>query len=197
VPADSTVTHGVKRVASAKRKGKNSMNTVSTQTDYKKKFPPKGPCSLELFSGISSHPAVFFSHNKPANSTFSHNKPAKRTGYLYHHSMGDTCACVSGSAPLGLSHDGWCSARAPFHKANVGSTAGTCVTRRVGVCTQFGWILYPLDFFYTWQAMEAANGVMARSTSNGRYVVCLCSAYASQAAKLPAWKIIAPHQYHI
>jgi hypothetical protein len=38
-------------------------------------------CSFELISGISSHPAVFFSHNKPANSTFSHNKPAKRTGY--------------------------------------------------------------------------------------------------------------------
>jgi hypothetical protein len=30
---------------------------------------------------ISSHPAVFFSHNKPTNSTFSHNKPAKRTGW--------------------------------------------------------------------------------------------------------------------
>jgi hypothetical protein len=38
------------------------------------------PCSFELFSGISSHPAVFFSHNKSANSTFSHNKPAKRIG---------------------------------------------------------------------------------------------------------------------
>jgi hypothetical protein len=38
------------------------------------------PCSFELFSKISSHSAVFFSHNKPANSTFSHNKPAKRTG---------------------------------------------------------------------------------------------------------------------
>jgi hypothetical protein len=37
-------------------------------------------CSFELFSEISSHPAVFFSHNKPANSTFSHSKPAKRTG---------------------------------------------------------------------------------------------------------------------
>jgi hypothetical protein len=51
-------------------------------------------CSFELFSVISSHsavfffhnkpannthPAVFFSYNKPANSTFSHNKPAKRT----------------------------------------------------------------------------------------------------------------------
>jgi hypothetical protein len=35
------------------------------------------PCSFELFSQISSHPALFFSHNKPANSTFSHNKPAK------------------------------------------------------------------------------------------------------------------------
>jgi hypothetical protein len=38
------------------------------------------PCSSELFSQISNHLAVFFSHNKPANSTFSHNKPAKRTG---------------------------------------------------------------------------------------------------------------------
>jgi len=37
------------------------------------------PCSFELISRISSHSAVFFSHNKPANSTFSHNKPAKRT----------------------------------------------------------------------------------------------------------------------
>jgi hypothetical protein len=36
--------------------------------------------SFELFSQISSHLAVFFSHNKPANSTFNHNKPAKRTG---------------------------------------------------------------------------------------------------------------------
>jgi hypothetical protein len=35
------------------------------------------PCSFELISGISSHPAVFFSHNKSANNTFSHNKPAK------------------------------------------------------------------------------------------------------------------------
>jgi hypothetical protein len=41
------------------------------------------PCSLELISRISSHPAVFFSHNEPANSTFSHNKPAKRTGRLF------------------------------------------------------------------------------------------------------------------
>jgi hypothetical protein len=38
------------------------------------------PCSFELFSQISSHPAVFFFHNKPTNSTFSHSKPAKRTG---------------------------------------------------------------------------------------------------------------------
>jgi hypothetical protein len=37
-------------------------------------------CSFRWISGISSHPAVFFSHNKPANSTFSHNKPTKRTG---------------------------------------------------------------------------------------------------------------------
>jgi hypothetical protein len=38
------------------------------------------PCSFRWISRISSHPAVFFSHNKPANSTFSHTKPAKRTG---------------------------------------------------------------------------------------------------------------------
>jgi hypothetical protein len=38
------------------------------------------PCSFRWFSQISSHSAVFFSHNKPANSIFSHNKPAKRTG---------------------------------------------------------------------------------------------------------------------
>jgi hypothetical protein len=38
------------------------------------------PRSFELFSGISTHPAVFFSHHKPANSTFSHNKSAKRIG---------------------------------------------------------------------------------------------------------------------
>jgi hypothetical protein len=38
------------------------------------------PCSFEHISRISRHPAVFFSHNKPVNSTFSHNNPAKRTG---------------------------------------------------------------------------------------------------------------------
>jgi hypothetical protein len=37
------------------------------------------PCS---FRWISSHPAVFFSRNKSANSIFSNNKPAKRTGWL-------------------------------------------------------------------------------------------------------------------
>jgi hypothetical protein len=37
---------------------------------------------IELISRISSHPAVFFSHNKPMNSTFSHNKPAKRTDWM-------------------------------------------------------------------------------------------------------------------
>jgi hypothetical protein len=37
------------------------------------------PCSFRWISRISSHPAVFFSHNKLANSTFRHNKPAKRT----------------------------------------------------------------------------------------------------------------------
>jgi hypothetical protein len=41
------------------------------------------PCSFELFSQISSHPAVFFSHNKPTNSTFSHNKLVKRTDCLF------------------------------------------------------------------------------------------------------------------
>jgi hypothetical protein len=44
---------------------------------------PTSTCSFELFSGISNYPAVFFSHNKPANSTFNHNKPAKRTGYSF------------------------------------------------------------------------------------------------------------------
>jgi hypothetical protein len=39
------------------------------------------PRSFRWFSQINSHPAVFFSHNKPANSTFSHNNPAKRTGW--------------------------------------------------------------------------------------------------------------------
>jgi hypothetical protein len=29
------------------------------------------PCSFGLISRISSHPAVLFSHNKPANSAFS------------------------------------------------------------------------------------------------------------------------------
>jgi hypothetical protein len=32
---------------------------------------PQSPCSFGLISRISSHPAVFFSHNKPANSAFS------------------------------------------------------------------------------------------------------------------------------
>jgi hypothetical protein len=32
---------------------------------------PESPCSFGLISTISSHLAVFFSHNKPANSTFS------------------------------------------------------------------------------------------------------------------------------
>jgi hypothetical protein len=41
-------------------------------------------CSFELFSEISSHPIMFFSHNKPANNTFSYNKQAKRTGCLSH-----------------------------------------------------------------------------------------------------------------
>jgi hypothetical protein len=34
-------------------------------------FPKPAPCSFGLISTISSHPAVFFSHNKPANSTFN------------------------------------------------------------------------------------------------------------------------------
>jgi hypothetical protein len=38
------------------------------------------PCSFEHISRISSHPAIFFSHNKLANRTFSDNSPAKRTG---------------------------------------------------------------------------------------------------------------------
>jgi hypothetical protein len=34
---------------------------------------------FELFSGISSHPTVFFSHSKSVNSTFNHNKLAIST----------------------------------------------------------------------------------------------------------------------
>jgi hypothetical protein len=49
--------------------------------DLKMSEDERTACSFQLISGISSHPAVFFSHNKPANSTFSHNKPAKRTGW--------------------------------------------------------------------------------------------------------------------
>jgi hypothetical protein len=37
-------------------------------------------CSFEHISRISSHPTVFFSHNKPVNSTFSHNNPVKWPG---------------------------------------------------------------------------------------------------------------------
>jgi hypothetical protein len=43
-------------------------------------FVVQPACSFCWSSGISSYPAVFFSHNKPANSTFSYNNPAKRTG---------------------------------------------------------------------------------------------------------------------
>jgi hypothetical protein len=39
------------------------------------------PGSFELIRGISSHPTVFFSHNKPANNIFSYSKPANRTGW--------------------------------------------------------------------------------------------------------------------
>jgi hypothetical protein len=49
----------------------------------------QSPCSFELISRISNHPTVFFSHNKPANSTFSHNKPAKRTGWITELSQGE------------------------------------------------------------------------------------------------------------
>jgi hypothetical protein len=52
-----------------------SFEAIINQTMYQ-----IAPCSFELFSQISSHSVVFFSHNKPANSTFSHSKPAKRTG---------------------------------------------------------------------------------------------------------------------
>jgi hypothetical protein len=34
-------------------------------------FGISSPCSFGLISRISSHPVVFFSHNKPANSAFS------------------------------------------------------------------------------------------------------------------------------
>jgi hypothetical protein len=58
-----------------------------TKVGHVARTPP--PWSFELFSGISSHPdpAVFFSHNKPANNTFSHNKPAKRTGRSSPHTV--------------------------------------------------------------------------------------------------------------
>jgi hypothetical protein len=62
-----------------------SMLIVIQQTDAGKEGvddnPPAqpAPCSFRWFSQMSSHPAVFFSHNKPANSAFSHNNPAKRT----------------------------------------------------------------------------------------------------------------------
>jgi hypothetical protein len=46
-------------------------------------YSTPSPCLFELFSQISSHLAVFFSHNKPANSTFSYNKPAKPTGRVF------------------------------------------------------------------------------------------------------------------
>jgi hypothetical protein len=49
-------------------RGFSTLKSVSAQLS---------PCSFELFSGISSHPAVFFSHNEPANNTFSHSTPAK------------------------------------------------------------------------------------------------------------------------
>jgi hypothetical protein len=38
--------------------------------------------SFGLISRISSHPAVFFSHNKPANSIFSHNKTSETNRVL-------------------------------------------------------------------------------------------------------------------
>jgi hypothetical protein len=39
------------------------------------------PCSFGLISRISSHPAMFFSHNKPANSAFSTiNQRNEQTG---------------------------------------------------------------------------------------------------------------------
>jgi hypothetical protein len=38
---------------------------------YQQNQQSSGPCSFGLISRISSHPAVFFSHNKPANSAFS------------------------------------------------------------------------------------------------------------------------------
>jgi hypothetical protein len=41
------------------------------------------PCSFGLISRISSHPAVFFSHNKPANSAFSTiNQRNEQADYL-------------------------------------------------------------------------------------------------------------------
>jgi hypothetical protein len=57
------------------------------------------PYSFELFSGISSHLTVFFSHNDTTNSNTSHNKPAKRTDYLSFHpllALQQKEKCVSG-----------------------------------------------------------------------------------------------------
>jgi hypothetical protein len=39
-------------------------------------------CSFRKFSQISSHPVVFFSHNKLVNSTLSRNNLVKRTGVV-------------------------------------------------------------------------------------------------------------------
>jgi hypothetical protein len=53
---------------------------------WKKGIEPNlKPCSFRWFSGISSHPTVFFSHNKPANSTFSHNNPDKPVNITFSH----------------------------------------------------------------------------------------------------------------
>jgi hypothetical protein len=43
------------------------------------------PCLFGLISRISSHPAVFFSHNKPANSAFSiiNQRNEQAENYLY------------------------------------------------------------------------------------------------------------------
>jgi hypothetical protein len=45
-------------------------------------FGRYAPGSFEVFNQIRSHPVVFFSHNKPANSIFSHNGPVRQAVFL-------------------------------------------------------------------------------------------------------------------
>jgi hypothetical protein len=50
----------------------NMICDLTTNVEFIDKTVTKDPpCSFGLISRINSHPAVFFSHNKPANSAFS------------------------------------------------------------------------------------------------------------------------------